>query len=465
VSKFESAFDARVSQARHSLTSGFTAKTQAGALLATHVGALTRRMALPPERNYEASHFDDFTAAFNESLNGLAISREVLWAPLINATSLPAFASFAAASVPTFDGAGAVALQRAAFGPWRTGEDGFSVMPLDASQPFFVPVLHIVPFLQVQQYVLLDLYGSIADMRLALDAVLQTGTPHQTDLLPLPDSGGATRPSSVLFSPVFKAGGASAPGASNGSAIIGFSGVVFAWGDMVFDVLAQARETGVLARVTSPSGRTAMFALQGGTAQEIDVNTMREQQFERYKQQLSGTFGSGWAVDVWPTRQLYDTYVTDAPRREAIVVAMVVVFVCCVFGLYDFVAATRAAMLTRMWAATEAVVADVFPHSIKRRLVAEQLTRRRRAEKAAVAPGMLSTAAAAVSNALERRASGMTALSPLDVAAIEAALAAADVDETAAGDSGSPTLPLASFIADSYPAATVVFADIGAAAV
>jgi hypothetical protein len=218
----------------------------------------------------------------------------------------------------------------------------------------------------------------------------------------------------------------------------------------------------VLARVTSPSGRTAMFALQGGTAQEIDVNTMREQQFERYKQQLSGTFGSGWAVDVWPTRQLYDTYVTDAPRREAIVVAMVVVFVCCVFGLYDFVAATRAAMLTRMWAATEAVVADVFPHSIKRRLVAEQLTRRRRAEKAAVAPGMLSTAAAAVSNALERRASGMTALSPLDVAAIEAALAAADVDETAAGNSGSPTLPLASFIADSYPAATVVFADIGA---
>jgi hypothetical protein len=464
VSKFEGAFNARVAQALHSLSSGYVAKTQAGALLAAHVGVLTKRLGLPPERNYEASQFVDFASTFNKSLNSLAVSRLVLWAPLINATSLPAFATFAAADVPTFEGAGSVALQRAAFGPWRTF-DGYTLMPLNATQPFFVPVLHVVPFLRAQQFVLLDLFGGNADMRHALSAVLQTGLPHQTDLLPLPDSSGAIRASSILFSPIFKAGHegeASAPGAGDGTAIIGFAGVVFAWGDMVFDVLSQARETGVLARVTSPSGRVAMFSLQGGSAQEIDANAMRDEEFERYEQQLTGTFGPGWAVDLWPARQLYDKYISSAPTIEAVVVAMVVVFVCFVFGVYDFVAATRAALLTRMWQATEAVVADVFPHSIKSRLVQEQLSRRRRAEKAAAAPSILSTAAAAVSSALDRRMSGMTAalLSAQDIAAIEASLASVSADDTAAGESGGAESPLSGFIADAYPAATVIFADI-----
>jgi hypothetical protein len=443
VSKFEDAFANAVQQALQSLTSGYTGKQDSGAVIAAHVAALTAEQGLRPEQNYLASRFPDFIAAFNTSLNSLAVSRELLWAPLVNATSAPAFRAFAAASVPDFAEVTprGVALAQE-FGIWAYAADGTTAQPASAVQPFYVPSLHIVPIAAAQEYLLLDLW-SVPELRHALAAVLQTGLPHQTDMLPF-TSGGLTRASSIMFTPIFQ-DGPFADDTDVGTAIIGFSGVIFVWSDMVFDGLEHAGVTGIVARVTSPNGASQMYSLSGAEAQEVAANHTREDFFESYGTLLTGTFGPGWSVELWPTEAMYSGFVTNAPTIEAVVIAMVVVFLCLVFGVYDYIAATRAALLTRMWQATEAVVADVFPQAIKSRLVQEQLRRHEGANNsssaAGVAPDGVRGILTAMRNGLDRRASGITLEVPVDLG------------DALAG-------PLDGMIADSYPHATVIFADV-----
>lgn len=457
VMQFKDALDARVTQALQSLTDGYEGKQNGANLVAAHVATLTKQLALLPEQNYLACEFSEFFGAFNESMNDLAVSRQVLWAPLINASSLPAFNAFARGAVPTFIDAGPVASALSKVGVWAVSAQAGVPGPLDPGAPFYVPALFLVPFAPVQQFVLMDLM-SFGDVAHTLSAVLQTGQAHQTDLFSLSD-GGVSSATSIMFSPIFKPGrdADSVDADGDGTAVIGFAGVAFAWADMVFDGLRASGATGLIARVTSPSGNTQTFTLTAGIVSEVDAGYKRDAAFDAYRTQLTGSFGPGWAVELWPTQEMYGHYVTMAPTIESVTVAMIVLFVCLMFGVYDYVAATRAATLARMWQATEAVVADVFPHSVKKRLVQEALQRNRSVGVSASNGGPLADGTAdggggavmkifnAFSGAADRRASGFIAPS-------------------AGGSAPHPAVSSSSafggFIADSYQSATVIFADI-----
>jgi hypothetical protein len=265
---------------------------------------------------------------------------------------------------------------------------------------------------------------------------------------------------SIMFVPILAPGGSSSSSSSSdGGEVIGFSGLMFSWGDLAVAGLQQSGGRGVVGEVRSPSGKSQLFSLHTGAAlaEEDSATFERDSFFDRYAETLDGGvlgFGAGWSVTLWPTRQLYAEFVTFTPIISAVVIAVLTLFICVMFGAYDYIANTRAALLTRMWQATEAVVADVFPHSIKSRLVAEQLQRHRKDSGSSGAPAgvgptpaasIFSQAALVMSNALLSRGTEDN-----DNAAAAAIAAAAE---------GSAH---GGFIADSYPATTVVFADIGA---
>jgi hypothetical protein len=451
--QFTEAFDTAVATARQSLVSGYAAKAQGGAVVAAQVAALVTALALPPDRAYEAAAQHASLASLNASVNSLAASHEFLWAPLVNATSLAAFNAFAATMVPAYEGAAAVAGARAAAGVWSlpdaavTAELPASPAPPNASAPFYVPIMQLVPFAPSQAYVLLDLM-SYAGMRATLAAALATRTPQQTDMLLLT---GGTGVASIMFVPVL------APGQAQDGEVVGFAGIVFSWRDMAFDGLQQSGGRGLVGEVRSPGGASQLFSLHAtaALAEEDAATFSRDSFFDKYGVTLSGDalgFGAGWSVTLWPTRQLYAEYVTFTPIISAVVIAVLTLFVCCMFGVYDYLAITRAALLTRMWQATEAVVADVFPQSIKSRLVEEQLQRHRRNSGGGGTPAgagttpvssLFSQAAQVMSNALMSRGTEDN-----DAAAAAAIAAAAD-DSVHGG-----------FIADAYPGTTVVFADV-----
>jgi hypothetical protein len=118
LSQFSDAFGTAVATTRQSLVFGYAAKVQGGAVLAAHVAALVAALALPPARAYEAAAQRGSVSRLNSSINSLASSREFLWAPIVNASELSAFNAFAAGVLPAYEGAGAVAAARAAYGVW-----------------------------------------------------------------------------------------------------------------------------------------------------------------------------------------------------------------------------------------------------------------------------------------------------------------------------------------------------------
>ena len=298
-----------------------------------------------------------------------------------------------------------------------------------------------MPFAPTQQYVLLDLL-TFDGVRDAVSAALHQLTPQLTDMLKLSDS--LSDDTSIMFTPVLA-----------GGSLVGFTGVIFSWADMAFSGLLDSGARGVLGEVRSPRGLTQMFRLLSeGRLEEGDAFS-RDSQFDRYRVDLAGFFGAEWRVSLWPTAELYDAYVTQTPVICAVVVALLVLFVCCIFGVYDYLAATRAELLKRMWHATEAVVADVFPNAVKSRLVQEQLRRHR-----ITSSGHSGSVKPSASNSKRRPAVRSGKTKPMRRMFNQAAQAVSSALSRDDDDDDDDGAAYGGFIADAYAAATVVFADI-----
>ncbi len=441
------------------LAHDYAAKLQGGALLAAHVAVAAAAAGTQPDEAFRAVAYADFLRQFNGTLPPLASAREVFWAPLVPAGApAAAFRAFAAAEVPRFPGADADAQAAAALGQWRYDDASGEPAPVDASQPRYFPVLHLAPLPPAQRVLLLDLL-SVAAVAPALEALLAQRAPQLTQLATLPVAG-ITQATSLLLTPVF-AGGASG-GASSGDAVIGVSGLAFTWQDMVFGSPGArpgtTRYSAVAARVRAPGGAALCLALQPGG----EVTERPEAEAEggcgggRYDDMRhdapndDGAYGAGWAVSVWPTAAMHDHYVTETPMQEAITVAMVVLGVILVFVAYDHVARSRTTLLARMWQATEAVVADVFPHSVKRRLVEAQLAR---------VEGERTRSSVIGTSSLDDSYHGGARPSSAGLTADDAGAAGGAAGRTGSATGASSAVG-AGLIADAYPAATVIFADI-----
>jgi Adenylate and Guanylate cyclase catalytic domain len=259
--------------------------------------------------------------------------------------------------------------------------------------------------------------------------VLATGAPQATDWLRLVQDTklNLNRIASLLLTPVF----------ANG-VIVGLSSTVFNWDTIIAQALPNF-DSGIDAVLSSTlSNRTFTMRIVNGVVIGVGEGDLHED--NAYGTPVSGVLGATWTLTIYPTEALIAAYRSNGPRDRCVSVVVVIMACLCMFRLHDWLVRSRSMLLLRLVTATTKIVDDVFPTSVKARMMKQAL-----ASQPAAAP----SEASAVSQGTSRMLSLIQKLVGIDAT------------ERAAAEKSSQLLSAGvGTIADTFPAVTVLFADI-----
>jgi hypothetical protein len=269
----------------------------------------------------------------------------------------------------------------------------------------------------------------------AINDVISTRSSHTTDWLrlvqdPCPTSFPKCRIASLCLTPVLV----------NGE-IVGISNVVFNWDTVLLQSLPSFIN-GIDAVLSSGlSANKYTMRIVSGSVNNLGPGDLHEttHAVEVYRQAVSATLGTTWTLTLYPTTTLMESYLTSGPRDRAIAVVVVILVCLALFMLHDYLQRSRSVVLTRLVDVTSRILDDVFPKSVKARMMKQALAEPAEAE----AEGMTQGA---------QRALGLIQKG----VGIDAAYARA-----ARRRSGHLHVPgMNGAIADVFPAVTVLFADV-----
>jgi hypothetical protein len=85
-----------------------------------------------------------------------------------------------------------------------------------------------------------------------------------------------------------------------------------------------------------------------------------------------------YSLKIYPTRELYQQYVTNDPVKYAVTMFLVIAFISCVFLAYDRVVQRRMQTILRNAKNSRAIVTSLFPAKVRNRLLKEELARKER---------------------------------------------------------------------------------------
>jgi hypothetical protein len=78
-----------------------------------------------------------------------------------------------------------------------------------------------------------------------------------------------------------------------------------------------------------------------------------------------------YAIRVYPSQQFYDSYVTNSPISITLIVGGIFIFTAIMFVLYDRLVERRQQLLLRKATQSSAILASLFPKTIRDQLMAE----------------------------------------------------------------------------------------------
>ena len=177
-------------------------------------------------------------------------------------------------------------------------------------------------------------------------------------------------PRSFLLDPIFRDSG-------DHGAVVGFHYLDFEWDEFFQDLLPEG--TAHIEVVLSDSCGSVFTYLVHGShfhlkgegdlhdteyddmvlSSNIGSNTERGQPFS----------GCNYVLDIYPTENLENEYESRDPIIYAIVVAMIFVFTTTVFLVYDWVVQRRQWMIIRAARKTQAIVSSLFPKNVQDRIM------------------------------------------------------------------------------------------------
>ena len=209
------------------------------------------------------------------------------------------------------------------------------------SQAYFLPLMHITPLSPTLTVFLM--YDAVApsnlfERRVAFEMAATTGMPAWSDILPntAVNSAGMVVPSNLLVVPAL------APGSSGGAGTIGTCALAFDW-TSVLRLVLPSFVTSVTAVLTSFSDRQATFALQDGVVSVVGLGDMHDARYDNYKRTASADVdGTTWGIALYPTEALLNSYLTNGPVRNAVIIAVVVSLCAALFAYYELSVRRRA---------------------------------------------------------------------------------------------------------------------------
>ena len=187
--------------------------------------------------------------------------------------------------------------------------------------------------------------GSSPDRQAAVSKAL-AGATTPTDLLPFVYVSAAKTYAPATL--VFAAGYAPAPTAGDAGAtqLVGACAVGFEWAPLLEAALPAFANT-ITAVVTSPSGRQATIMLNGQSISAIQGD-MHDDDFDSYALSY-GTLigGTAWGLTLYPSANMYNTYVSRTPEYGALAVVLSVTSFAALFAVYELLVRRRSAALIK----------------------------------------------------------------------------------------------------------------------
>ena len=347
LSTFRAEFNSAAIQTKRSMTDHILKTYVAAAVIdAVYTGQLntTEGTVLP---YYTMPGFDNIVSGINQ----LSKSRITSLSPVVKNTSRLQWEKYAKENVGALQGP--ASLRISVNGSWIVADGIFTtdthgkqsrspnVVPESQYPNLMFPIWQVSPLKMNAVAVMFDPHAKLGTRMLAIDRALSTMQGASTDIVQLVIDSGKYRPSTILYFPV----------ASSGSIpeTIGLIGMAFTWDEIFAHVLPSYLNR--LDCVVTTETTSFTLALVNGAVIIIGTGDLHDPKFDEYatviSEGLSDSSSSlaGYTITLYPTKDLYGTYITSYPQNVCIGAVTIIVFTALVFTLYVYLVTIRQAQL------------------------------------------------------------------------------------------------------------------------
>ena len=167
---------------------------------------------------------------------------------------------------------------------------------------------------------------------------------------------------------------------TDGAVVVGTVHVVVPW-ERYFENVLPRDVNGIQAVLSDSCGKVYTMKLQGPNATVVEGD-QHDGGFNDLKNSwtLGAMVGNDddaefyvtneciYTVDVYPTEEMKDKYMSDRPLHYAIAVAVIFVFTAFVFLVYDWAVQLRQNKVLKTATRTQAIVSSLFPKNVQERI-------------------------------------------------------------------------------------------------
>jgi CHASE domain len=346
-STFRAEFNSAAIQTKRSMTDHLLKTYVAADLIdAVYTGQLntTAGIVLP---YYTMPGFDNIVSGINQ----LSKSRITSLSPVVKNTSRLEWEQFAKDNVGSLHGP--ASLRISTNGSWIVSDGIFSTdslgrqstsrnfVPESMYPDLMFPIWQVAPLQMNAVAVMFDPHAKQGTRMFAIDRAISTMQGASTDIVQLVIDSSKYRPSTILYFPVVIPG--SIP------KTIGLIGMAFTWDEIFSHILPSYlnRVDCVVSTVTT----SFTLALVNGAVTIIGRGDLHDRNFDEYATVISeglsdsSTSLAGYTITLYPTTDLYSTYITTNPQNVCIGAVTIIVFTALVFTLYVYLVTIRQAQL------------------------------------------------------------------------------------------------------------------------
>jgi hypothetical protein len=261
-----------------------------------------------------------------------------------------------------------------------------------------VPVWQIAPLEGNERAVMFNLHSEVNRMA-ALDSMMAHGVPSLTAILQLVQDKDVTRPSAILFCPVFDKfddhgevdGGGGLFGDPPGREVVGSVSLVFSW-DTFLDSILPDYIRGVVCVLSSSTGQVYSYKISGSIVTLLGEGDLHDPNYDGYRKAVEarllldheeevGKFVT-YTLTMYPSVELEDQYSTSKPAVYAAGAVLIFVFTAGLFLLYDRLVEDRQEVTSRIARQRGNIVNAMFPAPFRDRLYKAQADAQRRQSEA-----------------------------------------------------------------------------------
>jgi len=239
-----------------------------------------------------------------------------------------------------------------------------------------VPVWQIAPFEGNERAVMFNLHSEVNRMA-ALDNMMTHGVPSLTAILQLVQDKDVTRPSAIMFYPVFDDFGDVASEVD----VVGSVSLVFSWDTFLNSILPDYIK-GVSCVLSASTGQVYSYTISGSEVTFLGEGDMHDPNYDKYQEVVEvrllldeeeqiGKFIT-YTLTMYPSEEFEDQYSTNKPAVYAAGAVLIFLFTAGLFLLYDRLVEDRQMKTSRLARQRGNIVDAMFPAAFRDRLYKTQ---------------------------------------------------------------------------------------------